>query len=87
MSKTRIVIPVNCVFQLEKRIKTLNFTNVQEQCDRIICTHRHALKNQLYHTLIGMSANTTGQPQSLNTFDKNSTYLESMSLRNRLLTY
>lgn len=38
-------------------------------------------------TLIGMSASGMGQSQSLNTFCKKSTYLESMSLRNRLLTY
>lgn len=75
MSKTRVVISVNRIFQLNKyNEETYYYTIMIDNYFQII-------------TLIGISANATGQPQSLNTLSKNITYLESISLRNRLLTY
>jgi len=76
MSKTRVVVSVNCVFQLNSTAKKhiIILFNVQQRFPLNI-------------TLIGISAKATGQPQSLNTLSKNITYLESISLRNRLLTY
>lgn len=78
MSKTRVVISVNCVFHL---YTTTNLIN--------ICFKTKYYDNKLFMfiTLIGMSAIAIGHSQSLNILCKKRTYLESMSLRNKLLTY
>lgn len=70
-----------------KTIKTDDapFTNVRKQ--RLYSARLSKQIIRSTRTLIGISAAATGHLQSLNTFDKKSTYLESMSLRNRLLTY
>lgn len=88
MAKARIVIAINSVVHLKNK-KT-------RRCDNyLLVLRRKGLRltvnsksnEQISITLIGMSALATGQPQSLNIFCKKSTYLESMSLRNKLLTY
>jgi hypothetical protein len=75
MSETWVIISINRIFQLNKyNEETYYYTIMTNNYFQII-------------TLIGISANAMGQSQSLNTLSKNITYLESISLRNRLLTY